>query len=71
MTYGTLALTLIFVLIPLILSKTLRLDLERDTIIATVRSIVQLIAVGYILKFVFESDLIKKEKVTYTNSTVE
>ncbi len=56
MTYGTLALTLIFVLIPLILSKTLRLDLERDTIIATVRSIVQLIAVGYILKFVFESD---------------
>lgn len=56
MTYGTLALTLIFVLIPLVLSKTLRLDLERDTLIATVRSIVQLIAVGYILKFVFDSE---------------
>lgn len=56
MTYGTLALTLIFVLIPLILSKTLRLDLEKDTLVATIRSIIQLIAVGYILKFVFESD---------------
>lgn len=56
MTYGTLALTLIFVLIPLVLSKTLRLDLEKDTIVATIRSIIQLIAIGYILKFVFESD---------------
>lgn len=56
MTYGTLALTLIFVLIPLVLSKTLRLDLEKDTLVATIRSIIQLIAIGYILKFVFESD---------------
>jgi putative ABC transport system permease protein len=49
-------LTLIFVLIPLVLSKTLNLGLEKDTIIATVRSIIQLFAVGYILKFVFDSD---------------
>ncbi|AQQ51846.1 ABC transporter permease [Planococcus lenghuensis] len=56
MTYGTLALTLIFVLIPIVLSKTLNLGLERDAIIATVRSIVQLLAVGYLLEFVFEAE---------------
>ncbi|MDM5250464.1 iron export ABC transporter permease subunit FetB [Lysinibacillus sp. G4S2] len=55
MTYTTLSLTLIFVLIPLLLSKTLKLGLEKDTIIATLRSIIQLLAVGYILKFVFEA----------------
>ena len=58
MTYTTLSLTLLFVLIPLALSKTLNLGLERDTIVATVRSIVQLLAVGYILKFVFEANSI-------------
>lgn len=56
MTYGTLALTLIFVLIPLVLSKTLNLGLERDTIIAAVRSTIQLLAVGYLLEFVFGAD---------------
>src|SRR5699024_6544268 len=56
MTYTTLVITLVFVLNPLILSKTLKLELEKDTIIATVTSIVQLIIVGYILKFVFDSE---------------
>ncbi|MGD7045909.1 ABC transporter permease [Jeotgalibacillus proteolyticus] len=56
MTYLTLSITLIFVLIPLLLSKTLRLGLEKDTIVATVRSIIQLLAVGFILKFVFDSE---------------
>src|SRR5690625_2020418 len=56
MTYLTLSITLIFVLIPLLLSKTLRLDLEKDTTIATVRSIIQLLIVGYLLKFVFDSE---------------
>ncbi|MGE7093435.1 ABC transporter permease [Lysinibacillus sp. NPDC048646] len=55
MTYTALSLTLIFVLIPLILSKTLKLGLEKDTIIATIRSIIQLLAVGYILKLVFDT----------------
>lgn len=54
MTYTSLSLTLIFVLIPLVLSKTFKLGLEKDTIIATIRSIIQLLAVGYILKFVFD-----------------
>jgi putative ABC transport system permease protein len=56
MSYLTLAIALIFVLIPLILSKTLNLGLEKDTIIATVRSTLQLLIVGYILKFVFASN---------------
>ncbi|WP_445478528.1 ABC transporter permease [Lysinibacillus irui] len=56
MTFTALSLTLIFVCIPLLLSKTLKLGLERDTLIATFRSIVQLLAVGYILKFIFEAN---------------
>src|SRR5690625_2997268 len=56
MTFLTLSITLIFVAIPLLLSKTLRLGLEKDTIIATVRSIIQLLVVGYLLKFVFDSE---------------
>ncbi|WP_174615501.1 ABC transporter permease [Virgibacillus ihumii] len=56
MSFLTLAITLIFVIIPLNLSKTLNLGLEKDTIIATVRSIIQLLAVGYLLQFVFDSE---------------
>ena len=56
MSYLTLSITLIFVIIPLMLSKTLNLGLEKDTIIATMRSIIQLLAVGFILKFVFDSE---------------
>ncbi|MFD1864398.1 ABC transporter permease [Planococcus chinensis] len=56
MSYFTLSLTLIFVLIPLVLSKTFNLGLGKDTMIATVRSIIQLLAVGYVLKFVFDSN---------------
>ncbi|KIL49278.1 ABC transporter permease [Jeotgalibacillus soli] len=56
MSFLTLSITLIFVIIPLILSKTLKLGLEKDTVIATIRSIVQLLAVGFILQFVFDSE---------------
>ncbi|WP_019375582.1 ABC transporter permease [Virgibacillus halodenitrificans] len=56
MSYLTLSITLIFVIIPLILSKTFKLGLERDTIIAAVRSIIQLLAVGYVLQFVFNAE---------------
>ncbi|MFJ7724590.1 ABC transporter permease [Neobacillus sp. NPDC097160] len=56
MSYLSLSFALIFVLIPLLLSKTLKLGLEKDTIIATIRSIIQLLAVGYILHFVFETE---------------
>ncbi|ARF14975.1 ABC transporter permease [Sporosarcina ureae] len=56
MSTTALFLTLIFVLIPLVLSKTLGLQLEKDTIVATIRSTVQLVAVGFVLKFVFDSE---------------
>ncbi|WP_269920327.1 ABC transporter permease [Caldifermentibacillus hisashii] len=56
MSFLNLTLSLIFVLIPLILSKALNLGLEKDTIIAVVRSIIQLLTVGYILHFVFTSN---------------
>ena len=53
MTYTMLSLTLIFVFIPFLLSKTLKLGLEKDIFIATIRASVQLLAVGYILSLVF------------------
>ncbi|WP_342431769.1 iron export ABC transporter permease subunit FetB [Neobacillus sp. FSL H8-0543] len=53
-----LAIALVFVLIPVFLSKTFNLGLEKDTIIAVVRSIIQLFVVGYILMFVFDSESI-------------
>ncbi|MFP7170418.1 iron export ABC transporter permease subunit FetB [Terribacillus sp. FSL K6-0262] len=56
MTVQAMLLTLIFVLIPLALSKTLRLGLEKDTLVATIRSIIQLFAVGYVLQFIFDSE---------------
>lgn len=56
MTYGTLSLTLIFILIPFVLSKSLKLGLEKDITIATVRSVVQLLAIGYVLHFIFGTD---------------
>ncbi|WP_281202461.1 ABC transporter permease [Cytobacillus kochii] len=56
MTFFQLSLTLIFVLIPIFLSKTFRLGLEKDVLIATIRSIIQLLAVGYVLQFVFDSE---------------
>ncbi|MCA1025918.1 iron export ABC transporter permease subunit FetB [Cytobacillus kochii] len=56
MTFFQLSLTLIFVLIPILLSKTFRLGLEKDVLIATIRSIIQLLAVGYVLQFVFDSE---------------
>ncbi|HZG71187.1 MAG TPA: iron export ABC transporter permease subunit FetB [Chondromyces sp.] len=56
MSFIALSITLIFVLIPLLLSKTLNLGLEKDIVVATVRSIIQLLLVGYILKIVFDSE---------------
>lgn len=53
MTLITFCLSLIFVLIPFLLSKTLKLGLEKDVFIATVRATIQLFIVGYILEFVF------------------
>ena len=56
MTFIQLATALVFVAIPLGLTIILKLGLKKDVIIATVRSTIQLLIIGYILTFVFESD---------------
>jgi putative ABC transport system permease protein len=53
-TYGDVALSLCLVGIAVAISAWQRLGLEGDLSVATVRSFVQLIAVGYILTYVFE-----------------
>lgn len=52
--------TLIFVAITVIISAWQRLGLQRDILIATIRTAIQLIAVGYVLQFIFA-----QEKVLY------
>ncbi len=56
MSFLTLSIALLFVIIPLVLSKVFNLGLEKDTAIAVVRSIIQLLAVGYVLQFVFNTE---------------
>jgi putative ABC transport system permease protein len=56
MSLGTLALTLAFVLGAMILSFWQRLGLEKDMVVATLRASVQLLVIGFILKFVFHVD---------------
>ncbi|KRW92155.1 membrane protein [Alicyclobacillus tengchongensis] len=55
MSYLSLSFTLLFVVVSLVLSVWLRLGVERDIVIAAVRAAIQLLVVGYILKFVFAS----------------
>ncbi len=53
MSIATLSFTLAFVALAVFLSLWLRLGLERDMIVATIRSTIQLLIVGYVLKVVF------------------
>ena len=45
-----------FVVIAIIVSRWQKADLEKDLTIATVRSFVQLILIGYALEFIFQQD---------------
>ncbi len=56
MSLATLSFTLAFVAGALVLSIWLKLGLQKDIIVATVRSTIQLLVVGYILKVVFKLD---------------
>ncbi|WP_134687521.1 ABC transporter permease [Brevibacillus migulae] len=49
-------LSLLFVLVALLLSLWQRLGLEKEIAISTIRLAVQLVAIGYVLQFVFGSD---------------
>lgn len=55
MTLLALSFTLLFVMITMLVSVWQKLGLERDIAIGTVRSAVQLLAVGYVLQFVFNT----------------
>jgi putative ABC transport system permease protein len=53
LSYGDLALPALLVVMDGVLSIVLRLELERQLAIATVRMVVQLVLVGYLLTFLF------------------
>lgn len=52
-SYWQLAIAAVLMGITIILSRVERLDLERDLLMATIRSFVQLMAVGYLLQAIF------------------
>jgi len=51
-TFGHVALALCLVVVAVVVSKAQKADLETDIVVATVRSFVQLLAVGFVLEFV-------------------
>ena len=53
---GQLAATLALVALAVVVSVWQRADLERDIAMAAVRSFVQLMAIGYVIKAIFDSD---------------
>lgn len=48
--------TLGFVLIAILISLRLKIKLERDILIGTIRAAIQLVAIGYVLQFIFASN---------------
>lgn len=46
----------IFVVLSVVLSKLLRLDSEKDFLVAAIRTTVQLIAIGYVLRWIFQGN---------------
>lgn len=56
MTFTSMWFAFAFVLIALLLSLWQKLGLEKEIAVGTVRSTVQLLAIGYVLQFVFHSD---------------
>lgn len=56
MSITSIVLMFIFIIIPIVISKSFNLRLEKDTLIAAIRSFVQLLIVGYILQFIFDQE---------------
>lgn len=56
MSITSIVLMFIFIIIPIVISKSFNLGLEKDTLIAAIRSFVQLLIVGYILQFIFDQE---------------
>ncbi|MDI3316041.1 MAG: iron export ABC transporter permease subunit FetB [Bacillota bacterium] len=53
MSWISVLVTLVFVAVALVVSYLQRLDLERDLTVGAVRALLQLLAMGYVLEFVF------------------
>ena len=53
---GDVGLSLLLVLVAVVVSRARKADLERDIVIATFRSFAQLLAVGFVLDYVFDSN---------------
>ena len=53
LTYTDLLIALILILIPIVISFQSRLGIGKDILIGTVRTFIQLIIIGYILKYIF------------------
>ena len=58
LTLGQVAATLALVAVAALVSLWQRADLERDIAVATVRSFVQLTAIGYVIKLIFDQNRI-------------
>ncbi|GAA3407794.1 ABC transporter permease [Paenibacillus hodogayensis] len=56
MTLLTLSFTLLFVLATMLVSVWQKLGLEKEIAIGTVRSAVQLLAIGYVLQYIFRTE---------------
>jgi putative ABC transport system permease protein len=56
MDFIVLLFTVIFVFIALFLSKSFKIGIEKDIIIATIRASIQLLFIGYLLTFIFNLD---------------
>ena len=52
---GDVALSLLLVAVAVVISRARHADLEKDVVVATLRSFAQLLAVGFVLDFVFRS----------------
>ncbi|WP_100331039.1 ABC transporter permease [Bacillus xiapuensis] len=56
MSMITLSFAFVFVMLAITLSKSLRLGLEKDLLIAAARATVQLLFIGFVLSFIFSAD---------------
>jgi putative ABC transport system permease protein len=53
LSYTDLLIALVLILIPIVISFQRRLGIEKDILIGTVRAFVQLMIIGYVLKYIF------------------
>ncbi len=53
--FADVALSLLLVAVAVVVSRIRKADLEKDVVVATLRSFAQLLAIGFVLDFVFDS----------------